>query len=183
MYHHALFPITYTCNLYCDFCAVKGMREKKVDISKCMESIKSKKGEIEWIFITGGEPFLVQGLESICDELRGMGFKVGVTTNGTIFRPEISNHVDRIGISFDGDKEYHDTYRGIGVFDKAVELFRAVKGKCETVIMSTAFKGNLEELVRFEEKVKDLDPDYWQITKDCYDNTLEIPQKLKEYAV
>jgi len=148
-----------------------------------MEAIRSKKGEVEWVFITGGEPFLIQGLDAVCDELKDLGFKVGVTTNGTFFRPEISARVDRIGISLDGDRAYHDAYRGPGVFDKAVELFYAIKGKCETVVMSAAFKENLDELIRFEAKVKEMDPDYWQIRQDYNDNSFEIPQKLKEYAV
>lgn len=176
--NHILFPITYECNLDCAFCAVKGSKGQFIDISKSLEALKTKKGEVEWIYITGGEPFLIANLPEVCQDIKKMGFKVGVTTNGTIFRPEIADVADRIGISLDGDEEYHDTYRGLGVFNKALELFQAVKGKCETVIMSVAFKENLEALKRLKSTIETIDPDYWQIQKDINDPTVEIPAEL-----
>jgi MoaA/NifB/PqqE/SkfB family radical SAM enzyme len=174
--NHILFPITYECNLSCKFCIAKN--SKIIDIEASVEALNFKKGEVEWVYITGGEPFLIQDLAVVCDRIKAMGFKVGVTTNGTIFRPEIADHVDRFGISFDGDKEYHDAYRGEGVFDKAVELFHAVKGKCETVIMSVAFKENQEALKRLEPIIEQMDPTYWQIQRDMYDSSVTIPVQI-----
>jgi MoaA/NifB/PqqE/SkfB family radical SAM enzyme len=171
--NHILFPITYACNLSCKFCAAKN--SAVVDVEQSMSALETKKGEVEWVYITGGEPFLIENLSSICDRIKAMGFKVGVTTNGTIFRPEIANHVDRLGISLDGDKEYHDTYRGEGVFDKALELFYAVKNKCETVIMSTAFKENQEALKKLEPVIEQMDPTYWQVQRDVNDPNIQIP--------
>ncbi|MBE3084656.1 MAG: radical SAM protein [Bacteroidetes bacterium] len=174
--NHILFPITYACNLSCKFCAAKN--SKTIDIELSVEALKEKKDQVEWIYITGGEPFLIHDLPSVCDRIKAMGFKVGVTTNGTIFRPEIADHVDRIGISLDGDKEYHDSYRGEGVFDKAVELFYAVKGKCDTVIMSVAFKENQEALKKLESVIQQMDPTYWQIQRDMYDANVTIPVQI-----
>lgn len=172
--NHILFPITYECNLSCQFCAVKGCKSD-TDIKANMNAIRLKKGEVEWVYITGGEPFLVEELPQVCDDLKDMGFKVGVTTNGTIFRPDVASHVDRIGISLDGDKWYHDAYRGLGVYDKALQLFNAVKGMCETVIMSVAFKGNEQALINLKSVIEQLDPTYWQIQKDMYDPSVTIP--------
>ena len=173
---HILFPITYDCNLNCEFCAVKGTTSL-IDIQESLDSLRTKIGLVEWVYITGGEPFMVEDLPSVCDQIRSMGFKVGVTTNGTFFRPEIASHADRIGISLDGDKGYHDAYRGAGVFDSAVNLFNAIKDQCETVIMSTAFKGNGEALEKLKPIVEGMDPTYWQLTKDIHDKkTVQIPQ-------
>jgi MoaA/NifB/PqqE/SkfB family radical SAM enzyme len=174
--NHILFPITYACNLSCKFCVARN--SKIIDVESSIEALNSKKGEIEWVYITGGEPFLIQDLAAVCDRIKAMGFKVGITTNGTIFRPEIAGHVDRMGISFDGDKEYHDTYRGEGVFDKAQALFYAVKGKCETVIMSVAFKENQDALKRLEPIVEQMDPTYWQIQRDMFDPDVKIPVQV-----
>jgi MoaA/NifB/PqqE/SkfB family radical SAM enzyme len=174
--HHILFPITYECNLSCKFCAAKN--SKTIDIDLSIEALKEKTGQVEWIYITGGEPFLIEDLPAICDRIKTMGFKVGVTTNGTIFRPEIADHVDRMGISLDGDKKYHDTYRGGGVFDKALELFYAVKRKCETVIMSVAFKENQEALKKLEPIIEQMDPTYWQIQRDIFDPDVTIPVQI-----
>jgi MoaA/NifB/PqqE/SkfB family radical SAM enzyme len=172
---HILFPITYECNLACSGCSALG-RADVIDISKSVSEIKKRVGEVEWVYITGGEPFIVPELISVCDELRSVGFKVGVTTNGTVYKPEIVDHVDRVGISIDGPREYHDAYRGEGVYDSAMKLFHAVKGKCETVIMSVAFRENLDELKKLKEVVEEIDPTYWQIQKDVNDRELVIPE-------
>ena len=176
--NHILFPITFSCNLSCKFCATR-CENKSVDIDATLLAIKEKAKEIKWVYITGGEPFLVDRLEEVCKSLKSCGFQVGITTNGTIFKPEIAPSVDRIGISLDGDKEYHDAYRGEGVFDKALSLFHAIKDKCETVIMSTAFKENIDALLRLKPIVESLNPTYWQIQKD-YFNNVELPAELEE---
>lgn len=172
--NHILFPITWTCNLSCKFCVAKDNKEV-IDIDDSLLALKSKVGVVEWVYITGGEPFLIETLPDVCDKIRSMGFKVGVTTNGTHFRPEIADHADRIGISLDGDKEYHDAYRGTGVFDKAVGLFNAIKGRCETVVMSVAFKSNEEALKKLKPVVEEMDPTYWQIQRDMYDPSVIVP--------
>ncbi|MBF0554538.1 MAG: radical SAM protein [Nitrospirae bacterium] len=171
--NHILFPITYECNLCCKFCISK-RQKNDVDIKKSIETLKTKAGIVEWVYITGGEPFLIEELVSVCDNIREMGFKVGVTTNGTFFRPEISDHVERIGISLDGDKEYHDAYRGDGVFDSAIKLFNAIKDKCETVIMSVAFKDNREALKKLRPVVEEMNPTYWQIQRDMFEPEMKI---------
>ena len=171
--NHILFPITYECNLDCKFCAVKGS-SGNADIAVSLEALRTKIGIVEWVYITGGEPFLIDDLPTICDQIKEMGFKVGVTTNGTFFRPEVALHVDRIGISLDGDKDYHDAYRGPGVFDSALKLFYAIKDKCETVVMSTAFKENKEALERLKPVIEEMDPTYWQIQRDMFDPNLKI---------
>jgi len=170
--NHILFPITYTCNLDCPFCDLQGKSEE--DTEKCMDNILKMAGSIEWVYITGGEPFMVPNLIEICDRLKAAGFKVGVTTNGTHFLPEVAEHVDRIGISLDGDKDFHDAGRGEGVFDKAIKLLKAVKGKCETVAMSVALKDNGEALERLKPILERIDPTYWQIQRDVHDDTVLI---------
>jgi len=178
--NHILFPITWACNLKCPDCCAP--RKGEIDTEKCVSNILSKKGEVEWVYITGGEPFMVPNLFDICDTIREAGFKVGVTTNGTIFKSEIADHVDRFGVSLDGDEEYHDAYRGEGVFKKATDFLKFVKesGICETVVMSVAFKGNEEALFKLKPIVKEIDPDYWQIQRDINDETIIInPELLK----
>jgi MoaA/NifB/PqqE/SkfB family radical SAM enzyme len=176
---HILFPITYKCNLSCKFCCVKTERNS-VDIEKCCDVLETVTPNLgDWVYITGGEPFLIEELPAVCDRIKKK-FKVGVTTNGTLFRPEIAEHVDRLGISLDGNKEYHDSYRGQGVFDKALNLFQAVKDKCETVIMSTAFKENILALISLKPVIEELNPDYWQIQRDVNDPFLKIPSVLCE---
>ena len=172
-----LFPITYECNLSCAFCCSRNC-ERTIDINESLKYLQKKK-RAEWVYITGGEPFLFLQLCDVCDSLKGSGYKVGVTTNGTIFKPAISLHIDRLGVSLDGDHEYHDKYRGDGVFEKAINLLRASKNNCETVIMSTVFSDNIEALRRLRLIVEKFDPTYWQIQRDVNDATIVIPRDLR----
>lgn len=179
---HVLFPVTYDCNLKCKNCFAK--KNTPVDVEKALQNLEKKArvpGDVEWIYITGGEPFILPKLPDIIFRLKKAGYKVGVTTNGTVFWPEIADKVERIGISLDGDEEYHDAYRGTGTFQKALKLFNAIKDKCETVIMSVAFKDNQEALVRLKDVVEELDPTYWQIQKDYYNKELKIDERLLEH--
>lgn len=171
--NHILFPVTYKCNLSCKFCCAKSTAE--VDTDRCLDTIKDKAKEVPWVYVTGGEPFILgDKLFDIVDKLKGYGFKTGVTTNGTFFVPEIAEHIDRLGVSLDGDEEYHDAYRGAGVFKSAVKLLEATKGKCETVVMSVVFKGNEEALKKLKPVVEKIDPTYWQLQRDQYDPTVLV---------
>jgi MoaA/NifB/PqqE/SkfB family radical SAM enzyme len=168
---HVLFPITYECNLSCKSCPVR--KREKISLQEAVRKLTTLAGKVEWVYITGGEPFLVDNLPEVCEEL-GRSFKVGVTTNGTIHRPEVADVVDRIGISIDGERDYHDAYRGKGVFDKALNLFKAIKGRCETVIMSVAFKDNIQSLIGLRPLIEEMDPDYWQIQRDINDPSIVL---------
>lgn len=133
-----LFPITYKCNLSCIFCKAKESR-REPDLDICLNLIK--KATNEWVWITGGEPLLLHNLEKCCNEIRKSGKKVGITTNGTILNDRIHLFADRVGVSIDGNKKYHDTYRD-NSYDKAVEFLKSIVGKVESVLMFTKFKEN-----------------------------------------
>jgi len=171
---HLLFPITYDCNLKCPGCCAP--KDRPVDIERALGHLED--AEVEWVFITGGEPFMVPNLFEVAQRIRDMGFKVGVTTNGTIHRPEIVNYVDRVGVSIDGNKEYHDAYRGEGNYDKSMAFIEMIKGQTEVVIMSVAFKDNQEALRKLKPVVDEIDPAYWQIQRDYSDPSVVVPEDL-----
>jgi len=173
---HVLFPITYNCNLKCSFCK-EWQKDSVKDIPAAVDKLKEKAGDVEWVFITGGEPLLVEELIWVCDELRAAGFKVGVTTNGTIFKPEILDHIDIIGVSIDGDKEFHDNARGEGVYDKAISFLQYAKdaNKCETAVMSVALEDNQDALQNLKPILEAIDPTYWQVQTDINNQGVPIP--------
>jgi len=175
MIKHILFPITYNCNLDCYFCKEKNKVLDRSAQDSVETIINGHAGKVPWIFITGGEPFLSEDLIWACDTLRAAGFKVGVTTNGTINKPEIADHVDRIGISIDGDKEFHDSARGDGVYDKAINFLKSIHGKCETIVMSVALADNKEALLKLKPILEEINPTYWQVQTDIHNPNVPIP--------
>jgi len=174
---HILFPVTYTCNLSCKNCCAK--KNAPVDIEKGIDKIATYRGKAEWVYITGGEPYLVRDLPDICIRIREMGFKVGVTTNGTIFRTDVSAFADRVGVSIDGDKEYHDNYRGAGTFDSAIETLKFAWDDCETVVMSVLYNDNQDALIRLKPIIEKVQPTYWQIQRDIFNPNIVVDPRLE----
>ena len=167
----AIFKITNECNLSCKGCAAK---TQYIDIKASVDRIL--KNGYDWVFITGGEPLLCDELFSVCKKLRDNGIKVGVSTNGTIRNDAIFDVVDRIGVSIDGGREYHDSYRGEGVFDKATEFMSAcVSRGIETVLLFTAFKDNVNQIEQVISIARNLCVDYLQVTADVKDHSVMIP--------
>ncbi|MBI4279881.1 MAG: radical SAM protein [Armatimonadetes bacterium] len=79
--------LTYQCNLECDHCFVWGSPWQTGtmtgrSITRILAQAQDM-GTIEWVYFEGGEPFLyypvlVKGVQ----EAAGLGFRVGVVTNG-----------------------------------------------------------------------------------------------------
>lgn len=157
-----LFPVTYNCNLNCIYCHEK--RDKEINYWKSVDEIKKLPNE--WVYITGGEPCLVEDIFEVCDDLRSNGKKVGLTTNGTTHKFDIATHVDRLGISLDGGKDLTDFNRGIGTFDLAVKFIKNVVGKAETVIMTTISAENKDrQMEEIRELNKELGCNHIQFTE------------------
>jgi pyruvate formate lyase activating enzyme len=85
------------CNLRCGFCHSKGLvldndNKAMAPIGEIIQSINQKKGWIDGIVITGGEPTLYEaGLFSVLQQIKDNGFLVKLDTNGT--RPETVKRV------------------------------------------------------------------------------------------
>lgn len=141
-----LLPITYKCNLKCKFCKERD-KNKDPDIIKTLELVRD--APEEWVFLTGGEPLMLSNIELICNIIKSLGKKVGITTNGTIHNDRIHLFADRVGVSIDGNKQYHDKYRD-NSFDSATYYLKSIIGKVHTVIMFTLFEENkhLENWIR-----------------------------------
>ena len=144
-----VFELTYRCNLKCQFC----YQRRQVDrfgarvTDKAQElSAEQIKGIIRqtplWslIVFTGGEPLSRRdALEIITYAARKR--RCHIVTNGTMITPDVAkalvnSGVMSVGISLDGDRELHDSVRGVpGAFDrvmratKEVQRVRAVNGR------------------------------------------------------
>lgn len=84
-YKKIYIEITNTCNLKCDFCPPtrRKLEFMSMDVfSKILEQIK---GHTDYIYLhVKGEPLLHPELDKILDLSYEKGFKVNITTNGTL---------------------------------------------------------------------------------------------------
>lgn len=163
--------VTNRCNLSCSFCHTL-QQELDVDIGPVLDIIADMPQE--WVFITGGEPLLLDNIVDICDSIRALGKNVCVTTNGTIDRPDIFDHIDRLGVSIDGTQEYHDGYRGEGVYQKAVDFLSSAVGKTHTVLAMTVFRSNKQYINDVIQLGTAIGVDAIQVTRDIGDPSLEF---------
>ena len=80
------------CNLRCPFChngdAVLGAsKEDEIDFNEILEFLKTRKGLIDAVVFSGGEPTLEPDLKVKIKAVRELGFLIKLDTNGT--NPEI----------------------------------------------------------------------------------------------
>ena len=79
---------TAGCNLRCPFCHNAGLVTKinladRVDKSEVIEYLKKRKGILDGVCVTGGEPLMTDGAFELMKEIRGLGYSVKLDTNGT----------------------------------------------------------------------------------------------------
>ena len=79
------------CNFRCPFCHNSGLLEEKEDelmtIDALIAFLKKRKGLLDGVCITGGEPTLYAGLKDLVAKIKAEGFLVKLDTNGT--RPKV----------------------------------------------------------------------------------------------
>ena len=81
------------CNFDCPYChnpeLAKGEALNSIFLSEDLifDFLKSHKGFLDGVVISGGEPTLQKGLISFCEKIRLMGYPVKLDTNGS--RPEV----------------------------------------------------------------------------------------------
>jgi heme d1 biosynthesis radical SAM protein NirJ len=113
------------------------------------------------LILSGGEPLLRPDIFEISRRAKAMGFYVGLSSNGTLIDDETADRIsevgyDYVGISLDGMRETHDTFRRKpGAFDASLAGLRRCRdrrlkvGVRFTLTLDNA--GELPDLLRLTE--------------------------------
>jgi len=138
----ANFAVTYRCNFRCGTCNIWKFDQKNTELLEKELSVKEIEAffsqnrdllkDVQFIQLTGGEPFLRKDLSQIISVLHRIlpRCRFWIPTNGSmpkIVRREveiIGNFCEKIGIgvSINGTKKVHDKMTGIeGSYEKAIE--------------------------------------------------------------
>jgi len=162
------WELTRECNLRCIHCCTNSGHKVQNYGKEYFKTIIDKLGsyEVEEVFLTGGEPLIVRSIFEIITELKNYGYKVSMSTNGTLLSAKIASILSQIGcdgvhVSVDGaTKKTHDWFRGYnGAFFKAMRALDYLKNEgIQTTISCILHKKNTNEI---EEVVK------IGIEKDC----------------
>ena len=122
------------CNLTCTHCyALSADHEyagelSTAEVATVMDDLKAF--HVPVLILSGGEPLLRPDLFEISARAKALGFYVGLSTNGTLIDAAMAErvaqaHFDYVGISLDGLRETHDSFRRLeGAFDRSLAAVR-----------------------------------------------------------
>ena len=158
--------ITYKCNLKCLHCDIwKCKKVEELETTQWIESLRKLKN---WLGpfrldISGGEPFLREGLFDIIDFCNENEIQTVVTTNATLLKTETIKNLSQIksltlNISIDGlSPDIHDYLRNSkGTYYKVMDALLEFKknGRACYITMATILMGyNMYEILPLMKKV------------------------------
>lgn len=133
----AAVVFTGGCNFRCPFCHNSGLVEGTVtplDETQVFEYLKKRKGLLDGIVVSGGEPTIQSDLPDFIAKIREMGYAVKLDTNGTNYEM-LKSLIDRKLVDFvamdvkNSISEYPATV-GVKNFDptnilKSIELLKS----------------------------------------------------------
>lgn len=133
--HVACTLFTKGCNIRCPFChnaslVVRANEQRPYDNDELMGFLKKRVGILDGVAITGGEPTLMPGLEDFMAEVKELGYKLKLDTNGT--RPDTLERiidrklVDYVAMDIKNCPEKYGVTVG---FDSSYDLVPIIRSK------------------------------------------------------
>lgn len=119
---------TMGCNFRCPFCYNKDLVEGKlqnIPEKEIISFLKNRKGLIDAVVFTGGEPLIQKDITSFLEKIKKLGFLVKVDTNGT--KPEKIQElldkklVDYIAMDVKAPKKKYNNLSGVKTDIKNLE--------------------------------------------------------------
>ena len=161
------------CNLRCPFChnaelvLPERLRESEGGKEAVLRFLKSRQGLLEGVAVTGGEPLLHPDLPDFLREVRSLGYRVKLDTNGTF--PErleavlAAGLVDRVAMDVKNAPARYAETCGLPAVDlAAVERSKALllEGRADYEFRTTVVKGlhtaeSLREAARWIEGARE----------------------------
>ncbi|MBN2101982.1 MAG: anaerobic ribonucleoside-triphosphate reductase activating protein [Candidatus Aenigmarchaeota archaeon] len=129
---------TQGCSFRCPFCQNKELVDVPDDAESIKESyifsfLKKRKGLLDAVVITGGEPTLQKDLPDFIRKVRELGFLIKLDTNG--WAPEIlerllkENLIDFVAMDIKASKDNYEKAAGVKVniynIEKSIRLIRS----------------------------------------------------------
>lgn len=108
------------CNFRCPFCHNAGLVSKEykpLENAEIIDYLKKRKGLLDGVVVSGGEPTLELGLLDFLKSLKEMGYKVKLDTNGTsptILQKAIGDGlVDYVAMDIKNALDYYPQTTGV----------------------------------------------------------------------
>lgn len=161
-----VWNLTYNCNLRCKHCyedAGPG-RKGELDEREAEQALENMiNAGTSAIAFSGGEPLVRKDFFKLAGRAHEAGLYVSIASNGTLITRGVAKKLKDVGVSYveisiDGVGKAHDDFRGIpGAFEKALQgIKNCLAEGIDTCVATTAWKGNLEEVLKVAELANEL---------------------------
>lgn len=190
---------TKGCNMNCEYCHNKDLKvlSNNIGIESIMHHLSKRKGLLDAVTITGGEPTIQKGLINFCKKVKSMGFKIKLDTNGTnpyVIKKLIDlKLVDYIAMDFKTSPKKYKDLSGI-IFENVKKSYEIISRfhsyEFRTTLYPTVDKEDILEIVQMVDKKRyyiqqyrknndfDIDP-----YEDKYIKTLCDELKIKHRGI
>ncbi|MFH0928942.1 MAG: anaerobic ribonucleoside-triphosphate reductase activating protein [Candidatus Aenigmatarchaeota archaeon] len=144
----------FGCNFRCSFChnpeLIVDDGRAEIKLEDVLEFLKERKGFIDGVCITGGEPTLNKDLPDFISKIKAMGFSVKLDTNGSnpsMLEELISkNLIDYIAMDIKAPLEKYDDVAKVSVNKKNIQKsVDIVKGLSDYEFRTTVVPGMFDE--------------------------------------
>jgi radical SAM protein with 4Fe4S-binding SPASM domain len=147
------WEVTGACNLSCEYCrasATATPADSELSTKEALAFIDEVAPRRPMLILSGGEPLLRTDIFDIARYAQDRGVRVSLATNGTLLTPEAVEKIKgagimRVSVSLDGPApDIHDSFRGRGSFDLAMQGIENLRGRVDFQINMTVTKENLD---------------------------------------
>jgi len=169
--------LTLKCNEHCFHCGSScgGNLPDGLPLEKyksLLGEVKENFGTKALIAVTGGEPLLYPDFFELMEYTQELGFKWGMTSNGTLITKEVAHHLKEAGmksisLSIDGLPETHDRYRGLkDAYKLGMEgIQNLIDEDCFNIMVTTVVNHeNIDELDALFDVFDGMDINEWRLT-------------------
>lgn len=147
-----IWLLTYKCNLDCIHCYQRGSSSEEIMTEDALKIIeKLERAGRPLTFISGGEPMLREDLIQLLEELDDRGFRVILSTNGTLITDvlavRLSELVNNVALPLYGPEDFHDTLtRTRGSYRKVLRVLDSLKGSTGLTLKSVITRSSVKHL-------------------------------------
>ena len=122
------YGLLNACDARCGYCAFPARYEEQLTTAEHRLILRefARLGAVRIKFL-GGEPLLRADLGELIDEVKRLGMRAALVTNGLRLpeRMEVARALDELVISIDGRREAHDAQRGHGTWRRVMRAIEA----------------------------------------------------------
>ena len=176
------FQITDRCNLRCRHCYIGEGLHQDLPLEKTFKVLKEFE-EIEGLrlLLSGGEPLLHPNFWEINESLREFPFRSILLSNGTLITEETATklRVHEVQVSLDGMKVGHESIRGEGTFEKALQAIDHLqKVEIRVSVATMIHRRNLNEFDKLAFLIQSKNILEWNVDIPCIAGRMEENKSL-----